>query len=198
MGSESKRSKSRRTTEWHAVYSARPAPPPSLRRRRRHSHRGLWPPMLLLRLHRRTQYSGGAIAAPPAANIRSKQRADNNSLSELSLSLAASLQAAGIHTLTVAVVAPSAAAAMPPHAYKPSERRWESFFVLPSTRFDTTTKHSPTLPFYGTSTIVSGCQCAGCFSWKHQLLSQRAWIRMFHTEKQHRHALPGWRNQQNV
>ena len=41
--------------------------------------------------------SGGAIAAPPAANIRSKQRADNNSLSELSLSLAASLQAAGIH-----------------------------------------------------------------------------------------------------
>ena len=67
-------------------------------RRRRHSHRGLWPPMLLLRLHRRTQYSGGADAAPPAAaNIRSKQRADNNSLSELSLSLAASLQAAGIH-----------------------------------------------------------------------------------------------------
>ena len=66
-------------------------------RRRRHSHRGLWPPMLLLRLHRRTQYSGGAIATPPAANIRSKQRADNNSLSELSLSLAASLQAAGIH-----------------------------------------------------------------------------------------------------
>jgi hypothetical protein len=53
--------------------------------------------MLLLRLHRRTQYNGGAIAAPSAANIRSKQRADNNSLSELSLSLAASLQAAGIH-----------------------------------------------------------------------------------------------------
>ena len=26
--------------------------------------------------------------------------------------------------------------------------------------------------------------------WKHQLLSQRAWIRMFHIEKQHRHAMP--------
>lgn len=67
------------------------------RRRRRHSHRGLWPPMLLLRLHRRTQYSAAAAiaAALPAADaIQSKQRADNNSLSELSLSLAASLQAA--------------------------------------------------------------------------------------------------------
>ena len=134
----------------------------------------LRPPLLLLLLLRLMAASiqgrtlRGALrrgGAGDAANIQSKQRADNNSLSELSLSLAAYLLAS-LHKLQAyaAIAAAAVCAAPSPHAYK-AQCCWESFFVLPSTRFDTTTKHSPTLPFYSVgATSVTSLEAPAAFS----------------------------------
>ena len=90
----------------------------------------LRPPLLLLLLLRlmaasiqgrtlRGVLRSGAGDAAAAANIQSKQRADNNSLSELSLSLAAYLLAS-LHKLQAyaAIARRRRGGAPSPHAYK--------------------------------------------------------------------------------
>ena len=69
---------------------------------------------------------------------------------------------------------------------------WHHHQALTNPPFLRDQYYSEWVPVPSTTTLVA------LLHWKHQLLSQRAWIRMFHTVKQHCHALPGWRNQQNV